>query len=509
MGLNVATLLDQGAQRSGDRVALRSGDEEHTYGALDERARRLAGHLRGAGLRPGARVGLLLPNVPDFPVAYFGAMRAGASVVPMNALLRAREIAYYLQDSGAEVLIAWHEQLEVAMEGARQAGVRHVLCAGGTGEGALALEQVLADTSPDAHLAQRDPGDPAVILYTSGTTGKPKGALLTHSNLLWNAQISVELHEIGPEDRLLGTLPLFHSFGQTCVLNAAFRRGAQVVLIPRFEPEAALDLIEAHGVTVFIGVPTMYVGLLNAESASRRNLSSLRLCVSGGASIPVDVLHGFEARFGCRVLEGYGLSETSPIATFNHLERPSKPGSIGTAIWGTDLRIADNAGVTVPTDEVGEILIRGHNVMAGYHGRPEATAEAIDADGWLHTGDMARMDEDGYVFIVDRKKDLILRGGYNVYPREVEEVLYEHPDVMEAAVIGVPDAELGEEVAAAVVARPGATIDPSELREWVRAQVAPYKYPRVVVVVPELPKGATGKILKRELPADLFTAARV
>jgi len=511
MGLNLATLLDQGARRNGDGVALRLGERAHTYAELDERARRFAGWLRAQGVRPGARVGLLLPNVPEFPVAYHGALRAGAAIVPMNPLLRAREIAYYLQDSGAELLVAWHEQLDAAREGARAAGVKRVVVAGGEADPRAgdidSLDAILAATAPSDLLVQRDPSDPAVILYTSGTTGRPKGALLTHSNLLWNAEISSELHTIGPADKLLGTLPLFHSFGQTCVLNAGFRHGAEVVLIPRFDAEAALDLLERHAVTVFIGVPTMYVALLNAESAARRDLSALRLCVSGGAAIPVEILRGFEERFGARVLEGYGLSETSPVASFNHVERPSKPGSIGTPIWGTEMRVADDAGVTLPPGEVGEILIRGHHVMAGYHNRLEETAAAIDADGWLHTGDMARMDEDGYFFIVDRKKDLIIRGGYNVYPREVEEVLYEHPAVMEAAVVGVPHAELGEEVAAAVVARPGETIDPDGLRAWVKEQVAPYKYPRHVVVVDELPKGPTGKILKRELPGDLFVAA--
>ncbi len=507
MGVNVAVLLQESAARMGERVALRLGEDAHTYAQLDAQAQRLAGHLRAAGMRPGSRVGLLLPNVPEFPIAYHGALRAGAAVVPMNTLLRPREIAYYLEDSGAELLVAWHEQLDAALEGAALAGVGRVICAGGPAGPADSLAQLLAESQSDPSLAQRAPDDPAVILYTSGTTGKPKGALLTHSNLLWNAQVSAELFALQADDRLLGTLPLFHSFGQTCVLNAAFRRGAEVVLIPRFEPEAALDLMEGRGVTVFMGVPTMYVALLNADSAARRDLSALRLCVSGGAAIPVEILRGFEERFGARVLEGYGLSEASPVASFNHLERPSKPGSIGTPIWGTEMRVADEEGATCPPGEVGEILIRGHNVMAGYHRRTEETADAIDRDGWLHTGDMARMDEDGYFFIVDRKKDLIIRGGYNVYPREVEEVLYEHPGVMEAAVVGVPDAALGEEVAAAVVARPGAALDADALRAWVREQVAPYKYPRHIAIVAELPKGPTGKILKRELPADLFAAA--
>jgi long-chain acyl-CoA synthetase len=497
MGLNLAVLLDQSARRAGARVALRLGTHEHTYASLDKQACRFAAHLRARGVRPGARVALLLPNVPEFPIVYFGALRAGAAVVPMNVLLRPREIAYYLEDSGAEVLVAWHEQLEAALDGAQRAGVHHVIVAGGAADGDELFAPALAGADPDPVLVQREPGDPAVILYTSGTTGRPKGAVLTHSNLLWNAQISAELHGLAPTDRLLGTLPLFHSFGQTCVLNAAFRRGAEVVLIPRFEPEAALDLIERHGVTVFIGVPTMYIALLNA--ASRHDLATLRLCVSGGASIPVEVLRGFEERFGCRVLEGYGLSETSPVATFNHVDRPSKPGSIGTAVWGTELRIADDAGATVPVGEVGEILIRGHNVMAGYHGRPEATAEAIDADGWLHTGDMARMDEDGYFFIVDRKKDLIIRGGYNVYPREIEEVLYEHPAVREVAVVAMPHPDLGEEVGAAVALKPGSDVTAEELQAFVKDQVAAYKYPRKVWIVDELPKGPTGKILKREV----------
>jgi long-chain acyl-CoA synthetase len=422
-------------------------------------------------------------------------------------MLRPREIAYYLGDSGARVLIAAPECLAAAREAAELAVLDQLITTGDPAPGVTSLSEIEPTTSPDDAMVQREPSDTAVMLYTSGTTGRPKGALLTHSNLLWNAQISAELHGIGRDDRLLGTLPLFHSFGQTCVLNAAFRHGAGVVLMPRFDAEVALELLERYRISVFLGVPTMYVALMNAESAGRRDVSALRLCVSGGAAIPVEVLRGFEERFGCRVLEGYGLSETSPVASFNHLDRPSKPGSIGTPIWGTEMRVADDSGRTLPPGEVGEILIRGHHVMTGYHDRPDETAAAVDADGWFRTGDMARMDEDGYFFIVDRKKDLIIRGGYNVYAREVEEVLYEHPAVMEAAVIGIPDPQLGEEVAAAVVARPGTALDPAELREWVREQVAPYKYPRHVAVVAELPKGPTGKILKRELSAELFAGA--
>jgi long-chain acyl-CoA synthetase len=419
-------------------------------------------------------------------------------------LLRPREIAYYLSDSGARLLIAAADHIEAALEGARQSGGISVVSAGGATAaiGSTAgLEAIISDHPPSERLSQRDPTDAAVLLYTSGTTGRPKGALLTHSNLLWNAEISSELHLISAGDTLLGTLPLFHSFGQTCVMNAAFRRRAEVVLMPRFEAAAALKLIARHRVTVFIGVPTMYIALL-AETSAPADMPSIRLCVSGGASLPADVLREFEDRFRCRVLEGYGLSETSPVASFNHLDRPSKIGSIGTPIWGTEMRVVDENGQPLSTGEIGEIAIRGHHVMAGYHDRPDETSLAIDVDGWFRTGDLGRTDEDGYFFIVDRKKDMILRGGYNVYPREIEELLYEYPGILEAAVFGVPHPQLGEEVAAAVVARPGETIDADALRAWIRDQVAPYKYPRQITVVDSLPKSATGKILKRELTSS-------
>ena len=302
---------------------------------------------------------------------------------------------------------------------------------------------------------------------------------------------------------MLGALPLFHSFGQTCGLNAAVAAGACLALVPRFDAQAALDTIHRHRVTVFQGVPTMYVALLSHPDRATFDVASLRLCASGGAALPVEVLRGFEAEFGCILLEGYGLSETSPVASFNHADRERKPGSIGTPVAGVEMALRD------VENGVGEIVIRGHNVMKGYWRRPDATAEAIDADGWLRTGDLARMDEDGYFFIVDRKKDMIIRGGYNVYPREIEELLYEHPAVREVAVIGIPHPELGEEVCAAVALKDGATATADELREHVKAQAAAYKYPRHVWIVDELPKTPTGKILKREVeaPADLVARA--
>jgi long-chain acyl-CoA synthetase len=344
-----------------------------------------------------------------------------------------------------------------------------------------------------------------VILYTSGTTGRPKGAELTQANLARNTEVMrTDLIHLVADDVIFGGLPLFHSFGQTCTLNTAVASGACLTLLPRFAPGEALQIMAGHRVTVFAGVPTMYVALLAQPGRAAYDLSELRVCVSGGAALPVEVQRRFEEAFGCPVLEGYGLSETSPVASFNHPDRERKPGSIGTPIRGVQMRVVDSRGDEVPRGEIGEIVIRGHNVMKGYWRKPEETAEAIQ-DGWFRTGDLGRVDADGYFMIVDRKKDMIIRGGYNVYPREIEEVLYEHPAVAEAAVIGLPHRALGEEVGAAVTLKPGADATAGELRDYVKAQVAAYKYPRKVWIVDELPKGPTGKILKREIvpPAGL------
>jgi long-chain acyl-CoA synthetase len=504
VSLNLASLIDQAAKRHPDQIAVRLGDVALTYPQVNGAAQRVATYLQSIGVEPGDRVGVMLPNVPHFPIAYYGVLLAGGTVVPMNVLLKGREVTYYLKDSGAKALIAWAGFGADAKIGADEAGIPLLVCGPDeTPEGAQKLDDQLGSVEPLTEMVQRDATDIAVILYTSGTTGQPKGALLTHSNLLWNAEISTLLHGTGPHDVLLGALPLFHSFGQTCTLNAATRVGATVELIPRFDPELALKLIETRKVTKFLGVPTMFVALLNSPSLATTDVSSLDLCVSGGSACAVETLHQAEEKLA-RVLEGYGLSETSPVACFNHIDRESKAGSIGTPIWGVDMAVIDDDGKHLPAGEVGEIVIRGHNVMAGYHNKPEATAAAIDANGWFKTGDMARIDEDGYFYIVDRKKDLVIRGGYNVYPREIEEVLYEHPQILEAAVIGVPHAELGEEVAAAVVPKSGQTLDPDEVQAYVKERVAAYKYPRHVVIMVELPKGPTGKILKREIDKAQF-----
>ncbi|HEX7323563.1 MAG TPA: long-chain fatty acid--CoA ligase [Mycobacterium sp.] len=483
---NLALNLSETARRRPDSVALRLDEIEIPYAGMDSASARLAGLLNAHGLRPGDRVGIMLPNVPYFAMAYYGVLRAGGVVVPMNVLLKERETTFYLSDPQARAVIAWHEFATAAQAGATTAGAECIVVSPGE------FENLLGAAEPLTEPVARADDDTAVILYTSGTTGTPKGAELTHANLRRNIATVVDLVSATPDDVILGALPLFHAFGQTAGLNAAIAAGGCLTLIPRFSPEKALSIIERDRVTVFEGVPTMFAAMLHC--GARPDTSSLRLCVSGGAAMPVEVMRGFEKAFGCMVLEGYGLSETSPVASFNHPDRERKPGSIGTPVAGVEMKLIEPS-----EDGVGEIAVRGHNVMKGYWNRPDATAAAIDAEGWFHTGDLARVDDDGFYFIVDRSKDMIIRGGYNVYPREIEEVLYEHPAVREAAVVGIPDAMLGEEVGAAVALKPGADADATAIRDYVKDRVAGYKYPRRVWFVDELPKGPTGKILKRDI----------
>ncbi len=497
--MNLAANLVRAASAHADRVALRLGETRMTYREFDAASARVAGLVRDRGIRPGDRVGVMLPNVMEFAVLYYGVLRAGGVVVPMNPLLKAREVAYYLRDSGARLVFAWQGCADEAQPGAKQAESDAIIA-----DPATFADVVLAAAQPFVEVADRRADDTAVILYTSGTTGQPKGAELTHANLARNVEVVVtDLLGLTADDVIFGGLPLFHSFGQTCTLNTAVAAGACLTLLPRFDPTQALQILAGNRATIFAGVPTMYGALLRVPDRDAYDVSALRVCVSGGAAMPVEVMRAFEEAFGCVVLEGYGLSETSPVASFNHPDWERRPGTIGTPIRGVQMRVVDERGNEVAPGEIGEIAIRGHNIMKGYWQRPEATAEAIP-DGWFRTGDLGRVDADGYFTIVDRKKDLIIRGGYNVYPREIEEVMYEHPAVAEAAVIGLPDSELGEEVGAVVALKPGAGATADELRDYVKTQVAAYKYPRHVWIVDALPKTATGKILKREIvpPAD-------
>jgi long-chain acyl-CoA synthetase len=489
---NFAEQLSAAAAEAPEKAGVKLDDIVVPWAEVDGSAARVAGLLRAKGIEAGDRVGLQMPNVPYFPFIYYGILRLGAVVVPMNPLLKDREVAYHLSDSTAKALFAWHGFAEAAQGGCEQSGAECVLVTPGE------FEQTAGAAEPVADVVERADDDPAVIIYTSGTTGTPKGATLTHANISAAAHVARELVDAGPDSVTLATLPLFHVFGMNSVMNVTVLARGLLTLLPRFEPGKALEIIARDRVTTFAGVPTMYTAMLNHPDRDAYDASSLGLCVSGGSALPVEVLHGFDAAFDCTVLEGYGLSETTGMASFNLPDRERKPGSIGLPVGGTEIKVVDDDDNEVPQGEPGEIVIRGPFVMQGYWGRDDATEETMRG-GWFHTGDVATIDSDGYVFIVDRKKDLIIRGGYNVYPREIEEVLYSHPAVREAAVIGMRHESLGEEVAAAVALKDGESATPEELRDFLKERVAAYKYPRAVWIVDELPKGPTGKILKREI----------
>ncbi len=507
MSLNLATLLAEAAARDPEKPAIVINDVVLPYGMVDGLARRFAGALRQLGVRRGQHVALMLPNVPQFTITYFGAHYAACPVVPLNVLLTADEVAYHLEDSEAQVLVAWEGFFEQARAGFARAGTcKHLVVVKqdrsdlGAPPGVHNLTALAMSAEPVAETPPTEPGDTAVILYTSGTTGKPKGAELSHFNLFFNAEYMAHVPRPYPleEHVALVVLPLFHSFGQTVMQNATVRIGGTMVLMPRFEPLEAARLVQKHRVRFFAGVPTMFFALLHHPEVTPEMFATVGYCASGGAAMPTEVMAAFDRKFGTDILEGYGLSETSPVASFNPAGA-KKPGSIGKPIWGVEFRLKDANGAVITEPGVpGEICIKGHNVMKGYWKRPEATAEAI-VEGWFHTGDIGQRDADGYYYIVDRKKEMIIRGGFNVYPREVEEVLYAHPAVAEAAVIGVPHESHGEEVKAVLALKPGHAVTAEEIIAYCREKLAAYKYPRIVEFTEALPKGPTGKILKREL----------
>ncbi|MGW6697432.1 long-chain-fatty-acid--CoA ligase [Nocardia sp. NPDC055049] len=514
--LNLSVLLEDAARNHPDREALVVGDTRLTYATVDAAANQVAELLVEHGIGIGDKVALSCPNVPWFPIVYYGILKAGGVVVPLNVLLKAREIGYHLNDSDAVAYFCFEGTPELPMSAEGRAGFDQadscrdffVITADPTTpspfEGVATLAQALSGRSPAFDSVPTESTDTAVILYTSGTTGQPKGAELTHGNLVLNAlsaqrlicdENSVEVH--------LVALPLFHSFGQTLQLHTAFASAGTVVLMPRFDPARALQIMRAESVTHFAGVPTMYHGLLgtlsNADDADQLT-ASLRFALSGGAAMPVDLLNRVTERLGVRVLEGYGLSETSPAVCFTPINGQNRPGSIGKPIWGVQMKLIDPAWNEIPDDpdSIGEIAIKGHPIMKGYYNRPEASTASLH-DGWFRTGDLARRDTDGYYFIVDRAKEVIIRGGYNVYPREIEEVIITHPAVSLVAVIGVEHPSLGEEVKAVVLKTVGDPTTEDELIAWGKEQFAAYKYPRIVEFRETLPMTSTGKILKREL----------
>ena len=504
--ISVAAVLAESAKRTPDSIALIVGEDQVSYGDLWNQTRAYAGALRARGIGPGDAVAVLIPNVPDFARVYYAILSLGAIVVPVHALLKAREIEYVLQDSGAKLLVCAAALLAEGSAGASASGI-DVLTVMAPDDGGFArLEAEAAGAEPIRTYEPCRPSDTATILYTSGTTGKPKGALGTHFALVEQTSVLLtSVMDFRPGDVLFGGLPLFHTFGQTVVLNTGLRAGATIVLMPRFTGPDALKLLAQHDVNIFLGVPTMYVALLEAAKTVPDRPAALRYGISGGASLPLAVMDKFRDVFGVEIHEGYGLTETSPVAAFNHVGTAPRPGTIGVPIWGVDIEIARPEVVErielLPNGELGELVIRGHLLMKGYLNRPEATAEAV-VDGWFRSGDLGTKDDDGYLTIVDRKKDMIIRNGYNVYPREVEEVLLTHPAVVSAAVYGIPDEVHGQEVAAAVVLDAGASFGGNELIEFASAQLAAYKYPRVVRILSELPLGPSGKILKRKLAED-------
>jgi long-chain acyl-CoA synthetase len=505
VSFNLATILKESVKAAPDKPLMYFADRSFSYAQVDELSGHVAAGLLDLGLRPGQTVAVQLPNVPQFLFAYFGILKAGLLMVPLNPLLRTAEIAYHLQDSDAALLITFDAFAAEAVRAAEQVGELPVLVVTSSGNGppeGIRNFDELYRAADTGDIAPTNPDDTAVLLYTSGTTGRPKGAELTHFQMFMACTVGGETFGYTPEDVSLLVLPLFHVFGLSSTLNVAVRYGGSVVLVPRFETDAVLDALERGRCTVFCGVPTMYVALLQADVAGR-DLSALRVGVSGGASIPGEVIRGFEEKFpGVVILEGYGLSETVALATFNQSAEQRRVLSIGRPMWGIDIRVVDEEDRPLPAgpENVGEIVIRGHNVMKGYYKNPAATAEAMRG-GWFRTGDLAYRDEDGFLFIVDRKKDMVIRGGFNVYPREIEEVLYQHAAVAEAAVVGRPDDRLGEEVVAFVSVRPGMAAEPAELIAFCKERLAAYKYPRAIHLIDELPKNATGKVLKTELRA--------
>ncbi len=489
---NFAEPLAKAAAEDPDHHAVRLDDAVLSYGELEAAAARAAGLLREKGVKAGDRVGMQMPNVPYFPILYFGALRLGAVMVPMNPLLKKGEVSYHLSDSGSRVHLGWHDFADAAQGGSEEAEAECIVVKPGE------FDELLKEADPVEDVVERDDDDPAVIIYTSGTTGTPKGAALTHKNLRCGSDVGRDLVDADSDSVVVATLPLFHVFGMNSIMNTTVRARGLMTLVPRFDPGKVLEIIERDHVTTFGGVPTMYSALLNHPDREDHDVSSLNLCISGGSPLPVEVLNGFDEAFGATILEGYGLSETTGMGTFNTRDRERKPGSIGVTVGGTEVRLVDDEDNEVDEGESGELTMRGPFVMTSYWNKEDATEEVMKG-GWFHTGDIATRDEDGYLFIVDRKKDLIIRGGYNVYPRELEEVLYSHPAVREAAVVGMPDDSLGEEVGAAIALKDGESVEPDELRDYMKEKVAAYKYPRKVWLVDELPKGPTGKILKREI----------
>lgn len=518
--MNLSSQLHETAKASADQVAYYFMDKSCTYAELDGAITKFASGLEKLGIKQGDHIALLLGNSPHFVIGLYGALRLGATVIPVNPIYSPDEIGYILNNGDVKVVVGLDVMIPLAekMHTLLPKVEHYIICESGQCEVAQkGLEKLsvapkmksFTDVITSGDVSFEGPelndDDTAIILYTSGTTGKPKGAMLTHKNLYCNAKDTGDYLKMNHDDRIITTLPMFHVFCLTVALNAPLLSGATILIVPKFSPKEIFRLSKKYKATVFAGVPTMYNFLYQYQEGNPEDLKTLRLCISGGAAMPVALLHNFEKKFNVIVSEGYGLSEASPVTCFNPLDRPRKPGSIGTSIMNVENKVVNELGEEVPVGQTGELIVRGPNIMKGYYKMPEETTAALK-DGWLYTGDMARMDEDGYFYIVDRKKDLIIVGGYNVYPREVEEVIYKHQDVVEAAVIGIPDPNQGEAVKAYVVRKkPELTED--ELILYCKQHLAKYKVPSSIEFLEELPKNTTGKILRRALKSQVTQIA--
>ncbi|MDP4083919.1 MAG: fatty acid--CoA ligase family protein [Bacillota bacterium] len=517
--MDLSTQLHKTALQKAEKNAYFFMDHPTTYAELDTAVTKFASGLEKLGVKQGDHIALILGNSPAFIISYYGAMRLGATAIPINPIYTADEIGYILKNGDVKVVVGLDLMVPLAEKTHLELPkVEHfIICDSGETQGEQPnfhnlsvfqklkpFTEIVSSGDLDFKGPELEDDDVAVILYTSGTTGKPKGAMLTHRNLYSNAKDTGDYLKMNEQDRVITALPMFHVFCLTVALNAPLISGATLLIVPRFSPKEVFRIAKEFAPTVFAGVPTMYNFLLQYPEGNPEYMQSLRLCVSGGASMPVALLNNFERKFNVVISEGYGLSEASPVTCFNPLDRPRKPGSIGTNILNVENKIVNELGDEVPVDQVGELIVRGPNVMKGYYKMPEETAATI-RDEWLYTGDLARQDEEGYFYIVDRKKDMVIVGGYNVYPREVEEVLYNHPDIVEVAVLGIPDPNQGEAVKSFVVSK-NPDLTEQELIEYCKQYLAKYKVPSSIDFIEELPKNTTGKILRRALKTQVAQA---
>lgn len=497
--MNITDHIERASKLFPDKTALIFEEKSYTYQELNRLANRMANGLTKLGVTKGDRVALFLPNIPEFIIAYLGTLKLGAIAVSLNVMLKSSEVSFILNDCTAKVLVTTEELREQVYKPDLPQLQTILLAEQQIGKG-ISLDSIIANASPDAEAIDLNNNDPAAIVYTSGTTGFPKGATLSHGNIISNMAAQNRCCNMTSGDRLLLYLPLFHCFGQNAVLNAGLNVGAAIVLQRRFKPEQVLDAILKEKITMFFGVPTVFIKLLNLNPSV---LANVRYFFSAAAPMPVEIAQKWQEQYGIVIHEGYGLTETSPCACYNHNSN-YKFGSIGTPIDNVEMKIVDAEGKELPPGEIGEIAIKGPNVMLGYWNRPLETAKVLK-NAWFHSGDIGSMDEDGYFYIVDRVKDMINVSGFKVYPAEVENVLYQHPAVAEVAVYGLPDPFKGETVNANIVLKDGYTVTEAEIAAFCSERIATYKVPRCFKFVDAIPKNPTGKVLKRMLREEQIT----